>query len=198
LYFGGCDIWREWAQKITLHYAGGSEWEIGYRTVADAVFGHGVPTRPAGLGQGAAEAGGWGLGWVVAALLLVPALSFVGALEEYQAVAYGFVFFFVLSQATYYYYLILSVPLLFFAPSLDKLQSALGTAFMFFTGFFGYVLFTGWQPLADSWVLFGGWRQTFPTYYFTSCLVAVTVVQMIVVAATRARQTLSGSARPMP
>jgi hypothetical protein len=188
LYFGGFEIWREWAQKIALHYAGGSDWDLGYRTIVEVIFDHGVPLRSAGLGQGAAE--GWSLAWmVVAVLLLVPAVSFVRALEDYQVVAYGFVFIFVLSLAAYYYYLVLCVPLLFFAPSLDKLQSALATAFMLLTGFFGYVLFTGWQPLADSWVVFQGWRQTFPTYYFVSCLVAVTVVQMIILAATRARQS---------
>jgi hypothetical protein len=198
LYFGGFEIWREWAQKITLHYAGGSDWEIGYRTVVEAVFGRGVPIRAPDPAVGAAQAGGGSVAWmVVAALLLVPAASFVRALDEYQAVAYGFVFFFMLSQATYYYYLVLAVPLLFFAPTLDELQSALGTAFMLFTGFFGYLLFTGWRPLAYSWVVFRGWRQTFPTYYFTSCLIAVTVAQMIAVAATRARATPeASSAKP--
>jgi hypothetical protein len=198
LYFGGFEIWREWAQKITLHYAGGSEWEMGYRTVVEVLFGRGVPIRAADPAMGAVQAGGWSVAWmVVAALLLLPAVSFASALDDYQAVAYGFVFFFVLGQATYYYYLILAVPLLFFAPNLDDLQAALGTVFMFFTGFLGYLFFTGWRPLAYSWVVFRGWRQTFPTYYFTSCLVAVTVAQMIVLAATRARaRSEAPSAKP--
>jgi hypothetical protein len=59
---------------------------------------------------------------------------------------------------------------------------------MFLCGLAGYVLFSGWRWLGDSWVVFAGWRQTFPTYYFLSCLIAVTVVQMILLAGTRARQ----------
>ena len=157
-----------------------------------------MPVHAATLGQGAAQAAGSTAAWtVVAGLLLVPAVTFVRALEDYEAVAYGFIFIYMLSLAAYYYYLVLAVPLLFFAPSLDKLQSALGTAFMFFTGFFGYLLFTGWPPLADVWVAFRGWRQTFPTYYFLSCLIAVTVAQMIAVAATRARaRPQAPSAKP--
>jgi hypothetical protein len=194
-YFGGCAIWREWAQKITLHYVGGSDWDLGYRTVAGALFAHGVPVHPASAGQGAALGAGATLAWtIVAALVLVPAVSFLRALEDYQVVAYGFTFIYMLSLAAYYYYLVLAVPLLFFAPNLERPQAALGAAFMFFTGYFGYLLFSGWQPLAGSWVAFRGWRQTFPTYYFLSCMIAVTVAQMIALAATRARekrQTLS-------
>lgn len=184
-YFGGFEIWREWAHKITLHYAGGSDWDLGYRTIVGSAFGHGVPIRPVDVGQSP----GWSLVTAVAALLLVlPALSFIPALEDYRAIAYGFVFIFMLSVATYYYYVVLCVPLLFFAPELEKLQSALGAAFMFLCGLAGYVLYSGWPWLGRSWVVFAGWRQTFPTYYFSSCLIAVTVVQMVLVAATRARR----------
>jgi hypothetical protein len=185
LYFGGTEIWQDWIHKISLHYAGGSDWDLGYRTVVQAVFGHGVPMRP----TESAQAGGWSAPAMVgAALLVLPAVSFLRGLEEYQVVSYGFVFVFLLSLATYYYYLILCVPLLFFAPDLEKVQCALGTAFMFFTGLAGYIFFSGWRALGDSWVISRGWRQTFPTYYFLSCLIAISVVQMIVIAATRARQ----------
>jgi hypothetical protein len=185
LYFGGADIWRDWSHKISRHYAGGSDWDLGYRTVVEAVFAQGVPVRAVDV----AQASGWTATTLAVALLVaLPAASFLRALEEYQAVAYGFVFIFLFSLATYYYYLVLCVPLLFFAPELEKLQSALGAAFMFLTGLFGYVLFSGWRALGDSWVLLRGWHQSFPTYYFLSCLIAITTVQMIAVAATRARR----------
>jgi hypothetical protein len=58
---------------------------------------------------------------------------------------------------------------------------------MYLTGLAGYLLFSGWQPLRDSWVPLRGWHQTFPTYFFTSCLIAVSVAQMILIAATKAR-----------
>jgi hypothetical protein len=93
----------------------------------------------------------------VLALLVVPAITFIRALEHHEAVAFGFVFVFLFSLAAYYYYLILCVPLLFFASDLGKPQHALGAAFMFLTGLAGYGLFSGWQPLrgfvgADAWL----------------------------------------------
>jgi hypothetical protein len=128
-----------------------------------------------------------GIEFLALALLIVPALAFVRALEHHEAVAFGFVFVFLLSLAAYYYYLILCVPLLFFAGDLGRLQHALGAAFMFLTGLAGYVFFAGWQPLRDSWVPLRGWHQTFPTYYYLSCFIAVSAVQMIAIAAGKAR-----------
>jgi hypothetical protein len=189
-YFGGTAIWHEWSSKIALHYAGGSDWDLGYRALAEVKFLDGVPVRQAVL---MSEAGQQpetlirGIEFVVLALLVVPALAFVRALEHHEAVAFGFVFVFLLSLAAYYYYLILCVPLLFFAGDLGKPQHALGAAFMFVTGLAGYVLFSGWQPLRDSWVPLRGWHQTFPTYHFLSAFIAVSVAQMIVIAATEAR-----------
>jgi len=103
-----------------------------------------------------------------------------------------------LSLAAYYYYLVLCVPLLFFAPNLDQPQSAVGTAFMFVTGLAGYVIFTGWHALGDAWVVLRGWRQTFPTYYFMSCLVMLTVVQMIAVGAAKRRGLARAPAAARP
>ena len=189
-YFGGTAIWHEWSSKIALHYAGGSDWDVGYRTVAEARFIKGVPVRAADLAIEAGQLADWlakGAEFVVLALLVVPALAFIRALEHHEAVAFGFVFVFLLSLASYYYYLILCVPLLFFAADLGKPQHALGAAFMFFTGLSGYVLFAGWQPLRDSWVPLRGWHQNFPTTYYLSCLITVSAAQMIVIAATKAR-----------
>ena len=197
-YFGGTAIWHEWSSKIALHYVGGSDWDMGYRTLAEAQFVRGVPVRAASL---VLEAGqppetlAKGIEYVVLALLVVPALAFVRSLEHHEAVAFGFVFVFLLSLAAYYYYLILCVPLLFFADDLGKPQHALGAAFMFLAGLAGYVLFAGWQPLRDSWVPLRGWHQTFPTYYYLSCLIAVSVAQMILIAATKARAIERGQTR---
>jgi hypothetical protein len=198
-YFGGTAIWHEWSSKISLHYVGGSDWDLGYRTIAEARFIEGVPVRAADL---AIEAGRQAdlltkaAELVVLALLVVPALAFVRALEHHEAVAFGFVFVFLLSLAAYYYYLILCVPLLFFSSELDRPQRALGAALMFMTGLAGYLFFAGWQPLRGSWVMLRGWHQTFPTYFFSSCLIAVSVAQMILVAATKARALERARLRP--
>lgn len=188
-YFGSLAIWQDWQHKIALHYAEGSDWDLGFRTIAEVSFVDGVPVRDATIalvtGRPAAQAvPPWEM--LVMLLIVLPALTFVRVLEHHAALAYGFVFIFLFSVATYYYYLILCVPLVFFLDDLGKPQYALGAAFMFVSGCFGYVLFTGWDPLRPSWVLFRGWHQTFPTYFFMSCLVGVTVIQMIALAGWRA------------
>jgi hypothetical protein len=202
-YFGTTGIWHEWNLKIATHYSSGSDWDLGYRTIVEANFVKGVPVRAVAnqvaqhtvLFLGAP-------GTIVALLLLLPALTFIRGLEDHEALAYGFVFVFLLALASYYYYLVLCLPLLFFAPHLERPQHALGVAFMFFTGHMGYVLFSGWPPLAGSWVMFRGWRQTFPTYYFLCCFVAVTVAQMILLAGSKTlraeRHSPTGVQRPSP
>jgi hypothetical protein len=200
-YFGTTEIWHEWNLKIATHYSSGSDWDLGYRTIAEASFVRGVPVRAVAdaivkypvLFLGAP-------GTIVALLLVLPALTFIRGLEDHEALAYGFVFVFLLSLASYYYYLILCVPLLFFAPQLERPQHALGVAFMFLTGIMGYVLFSGWPLLAGSWVMFRGWRQTFPTYYFLCCFIAITVAQIILLAGSktwRAERRRSGGSEPL-
>jgi hypothetical protein len=73
---------------------------------------------------------------------------------------------------------------------------------MFFTGIMGYVLFSGSNLLAGSWVMFRGWRQTFPTYYYLCCCIAVTVAQMILLAGSKTlhaeRSSSHGTEQPSP
>jgi hypothetical protein len=185
-YFGTTEIWHDWNVKIATHYSGGSDWDLGYRTIAEANLVKGVPMRALANAVAHPVLSLGEPGRIVALFLVLPALAFIRGLEDHEALAYGFVFLFLLGLATYYYYLVLCVPLLFFAPHLERPQHALGVAFMFFTGIMGYVLFSGWAPLADSWVMFRGWRQTFPTTYFLCCFIAVTVAQMILLAGSKA------------
>jgi hypothetical protein len=201
-YFGTTGIWHEWNLKIATHYLNGSDWDLGYRTIAEASFAHGVPMRV--LAKAVAHGPLLFLGkpgTIVALLLVLPAMTFIRGLEDHEALAYGFVFVFLLALASYYYYLVLCVPLLFFAPQLERPQHALGVAFMFFTGIVGYLLFSGWPMLAGSWVMFRGWHQTFPTYYFLCCFIAVTVAQMILLAGSktlRAERRRSDGSQPPP
>jgi hypothetical protein len=203
VYFGTTAIWHEWNLKIAAHYSGGSDWELGFRTIAEASFLEGVPVRA--VANAAAQYPVLFLGvpgTIVALLLLLPALTFIRGLQDHEALAYGFVFVFLLAAAAYYYYLLLCVPLLFFAPQLQRPQHALGVAFMFFTGIMGYVLFSGSNLLAGSWVMFRGWRQTFPTYYYLCCCIAVTVAQMILLAGSKTlhaeRSSSHGTEQPSP
>ena len=200
-YFGTTGIWHEWSLKIATHYTGGSDWDLGYRTLAEASFVDGVPERTVAHAVGQSPALFLGRpGTMVALLLVLPALTFIRGLEDHEALAYGFVFVFLLALASYYYYLVLCVPLLFFAPQLERPQQALGVAFMFFTGIVGYLLFSGSKLLPDSWLMFRGWRQTFPTYYFLCYFLTVTVAQMILLAGSKTlraeRRASAGSPQP--
>ncbi len=199
-YFGTTAIWHEWNLKILTHYSDASDWDSGFRTIAEASFPGGVPLRALAHAGAQHPALFMGVpGTIVALLLLLPALTFVRGLQDHEALAYGFVFVFLLATAAYYYYLLLCVPLLFFAPQLERPQHALGVAFMFFTGIMGYVLFSGSELLAGFWVMFRGWRQTFPTYYFLCCFIAVSVAQMILLAGSktlRAERRSSGGSQP--
>jgi hypothetical protein len=166
-YFGGTAIWHEWSSKIALHYAGGSDWDLGYRTVAEARFVHGVPMRAADVVLASGQQADLltkGTEFVVLAMLVVPALAFIRALEHHEAVAFGFVFVFLLSLAAYYYY-----PLLFFAADLGQTPARPGRC-LHVPDWAGrlWAVFSGWQPLRDSWVPLRGWHQTFPTYYFSA------------------------------
>jgi hypothetical protein len=200
-YFGGTAMWHEWSSKIALHYADGSDWDVGYRTIVEAKFPQGVPMRGWDF---ATLTGVWPTGmerlpaWIALALLVVPAVAFLRSLAHHEAVAFGFVFVFLFAAASYYYYLILCVPLLFFAGELDRPQNALGAAFLFLTGLAGYLLFSGSESLRGSWIPLRGWHQTFPTYFYLSCLVAVTVVQMIALAASRASAGQRAPSRAQP
>jgi hypothetical protein len=200
-YFGTTGIWHEWNLKIAAHYSGGSDWDLGYRTIAEASLRDGVPVRAVANAAVHYPVLFLGVpGTIVAMLLVLPALTFIRGLEDHEALAYGFVFVFLLALAAYYYYLVLCVPLLFFAPQLERPQPALGVAFMFFTGVMGYVLFSGWNLLAGSWVMFRGWHQSFPTYYFLCCFITVTVAQMILLAGSktlRAERILAARSQPV-
>ena len=135
------------------------------------------------------------LSWGVRVLVLVPALYFARFLEDFEAVAYGFVFLFFLVAPTYYYYLILCVPFLFFVRHLERPANALGFAYMFLTGIAGYLFFSGFEPLRESLVMLRGWKQNFPTYYYMSWMICGTAMYMVALAGAKALASTGGKRR---
>ncbi len=193
VYFGGIAQWQEWFQKITLHYGDLSHWKIGYQPIADAYWNQGVPELTS-VAKDYAEEPSFLLWhrvatWTPRLLVLLPALYFVKNLKDYETILFGFVFMFFMAGAAYYYYFMLCVPLLFFAYELERPSHAIGLIFMLLTGVAGYVLFAGWDPLRDSIVVFRGWKQTFPTYYFMSWLICITALFMVGLAGKRTWRT---------
>lgn len=110
-----------------------------------------------------------GLWWSIQAIMLCIALVAVKGLKNHQAMAFSFVPCFFLVSPTYYYYVMLTVPLLFFTPELERPTRALGIIWLFFSGMAGYFFYSMWQ-------------QKFPTYFWLSCMLFVFVLYMMLLA----------------
>ena len=202
-YFGGLDTWKDFENKISKHNSDVSPWRIGFKQLIATDFVKGVPylrkrmyvehayspfgdpDPPRGKPREAIE-GGLGAKvldylshrqfWVIQACMLLLSLYLVKGLKTHQALIYGMVPCFFLATPTYYYYIMLCVPLLFFAPEVERPSRAIGLAMMFVTGMIGYGFFAMW-------------RQQFATYYWLSWLIFFMCVYMMAIAfaETRAR-----------
>jgi hypothetical protein len=196
IVYGGLELWQGWFQKITSHYISLVHWNIGYQPMVDVEIIRGVPELIDPLVHYAEEQGVLiqhiVLTWGVRALVLIPALYFAKFLKDHEALVYGFVFLFFLVAPAYYYYLILCVPFLFFAPDLQRPSHAVGLAYMFLTGIAGYAFFSGFEPLRESVVIFKGWKQFFPTYYYMSWMISGTAIYMVLLAAARSLSATAG------
>jgi len=188
----GPDLWVQWIEKITEHYAGLIHWNVGYQAIADTEFSEGEPVL-VDWAHRLFEEPDLALErtltyWAVAAAVLLPAFVFCTALRDHEAICFGFVFMFFTVQAAYYYFYLLLVPFLFFASEVDRATRAIGAAFMLMTGMAGYLFFTGWDRMADVWAGFHGWHQGFGTTYYMSWLLCLTAVYMVALAGARARR----------
>jgi hypothetical protein len=184
-------VWHEWWVKITDHYAGMSHWNVGYQPLVDIDFENGVPEL-IDVQQRLSEEPDllvrhYVATWGARLAVLLPALVFARDLEDDESLAYGFVGMFFMVAASYYYFLVLCVPLLFFVRSVEQPSRAIGLCWMLLTGAAGYLFFNGWEPLREHWLIFRGWKQYFQTYYFMSWMLCVTALYMVALAAARAR-----------
>ena len=190
VYFGGLELWWQWIDKMAHHYNALWHWNMGFQPIVDVQYINGVP-EAIDVHKHYGEERGVMLGhqavlWGVRLLVLLPALYFARFLRTHESMTYSFVFVFFLVSAMYYYYFILCVPLLFFAPRLERWPHGLGLAYMLLTGVAGYVLFGGWEPLAGQLNFFRGWKQYFQTYYYLSWMINLTACWMLAMAGARA------------
>jgi hypothetical protein len=185
-YFGTTGIWHEWNLKIAAHYSGGSDWELGYRTIAEASFRNGVPLRAIATAATQHPVLFLGVpGTVVALLLLLPALTFIRGLQDHEALAYGFVFVFLLALAP------ITTTWCSACPCSSSRRNWSGRKMPW-----------GWPSCSSpaSWAMcssaaglcwpapgscFAAGTRPFPTYYFLCCFIAVTVAQMILLAGSK-------------
>ena len=183
--FGGTEIWQQWFQKISTHKET-LTWTIGYRSIFDTHFLERIPEMINPPAFFAEEPLLLKLHtvthWFIVLTVCIPCLYFVRDRKDHETIFFGFVLVFFLVNVSYYYYLILTVPFLYFSTRIERPHGALGVVFMFATGMAGYVFYSGWDPLRDSTILFRGYKQEFQTYYFMSWMVAITALHMVIVA----------------
>lgn len=107
--------------------------------------------------------------WITQAIVLIICLFAVKGLQNYQAMAFSFAPCFFLVSPTYYYYIMLAVPLLFFTPEISRPSRAAGVIWLFISGMMGYYFYSMWQ-------------QRFATYYYLGYMLMLLVIYMILLA----------------
>ncbi len=173
LYTGGLGSWLEFFEKIREHGSSIRDWRIGMVYVFIA---HNSATNTL-----------WGMtptqilehyGWIlhcIRGVVLVLCFILSYRLKNYEAMALGIIPVFLLTGSTYYYYIMLGVPFLFFAANQDKRLYVLGMIFMFATAAIGHHYFLLWNRI-------------WPLFFTLSCCIAITSLYMMVLAAIRLYQ----------
>lgn len=107
--------------------------------------------------------------WTTMAIVLVLCLFASRKLSPYESFVFGFVPCFFLVSPTYYYYIMLAVPLLFFSPKSDYIPRALAIIWLYISAMAGYFFYTMWE-------------QEFATYYWLGCMLFVLCIYMLIIA----------------
>ena len=168
-YAGGLDSWLAFAEKIGAHNETVSHWRVGFQQIFMGSFADGALRL-----RSTQYADHRVLWWLIQAAVLAASFFAVRNLSDHEAFAVGFVPMFFLASPTYYYFVILLVPLLFFASRLERSSRALGLAWMFVTGAAGYAFYDRWT-------------QEFPTYYWLSWMVLGTCAALLATALAESR-----------
>ena len=157
LYYGPA-LWQEFIAKISIHNADISTTRVGFKYIflwPFATFGDKVAGFKAHQD----------LWWQIQAVMLV--ITFVAArkMKPYQALGLGFVPAFFLTAPTFYYYVLLIVPLMVFLPDPARARNVLGASLLFASSVAAYILHFGWN-------------LDFPLCFMLSCMYAAVCVYM--------------------
>lgn len=162
-YHRGLGVWTEFAAKIGDHHGSFSPWRVGFKHIFIGAYKY----REAGEGtlQGLFEARAT-LWWAIQVAMLGLCVFLVRNLEDYEAAAFSFVPVFFLVAPTYYYYIMLLVPFLFFAPSFEKPSSAIGLILMFLSSMVAYQFYSAYG-------------RELPLFYALSMMALLVVIYMM-------------------
>ncbi|HOV31917.1 MAG TPA: hypothetical protein PLX23_00970 [Candidatus Hydrogenedens sp.] len=108
------------------------------------------------------QAGRW---WATMGIMLILCLIAARKLSAYESFIFGFVPCFFLASPTYYYYIMLAVPLLFFSTKSDCIPRAIALIWLYISVMAGYFFYTMWE-------------QEFATYYWLGCMIFVMCIYM--------------------
>ena len=128
----GAAYWKEFFAKIRLHDHDLSPIRVGFKYIFMGAYrntlGSWAPfeqQKQFFFGQHQM------LWWSIQAVVLGASFFLVQKLEDYESIAYGYVVAFFLFAPTFYYHVMLIVPVLLFLPKIDKPVRAFGMAYLF-------------------------------------------------------------------
>jgi poly-gamma-glutamate synthesis protein (capsule biosynthesis protein) len=159
---GGIARWHSFSQKISVHNSDISTTRVGFKYIFLSPF----KTFGEKVNGFKEHTTLWRL---LMAVLLILAAFPTRRIEDYETIPYGFAPAFFLTAPTFYYYVMLVVPLLFFAPKIARWPRAIGMAGMF-------------AICAASYLLSRPWPLGFSLCLMMSCMLLALVVHIMATA----------------
>lgn len=143
VHSGGLGAWREFFDKVGDHNDDISPWRMGFKYVFLMIHNPYYQGSPQAFFEGHQV-----LWWAIQASVLALSAILIRRLDDAEAMAFGFVPAFFLFAPTYYYYVMLMAPMLFFAGRIERPLWAAGLVYIFVTGAIGHHLFALWDRTA--------------------------------------------------
>lgn len=162
LAYTGIEYWKDFIEKITAHSDDISAWRVGLKYLF--LMSHDMP----GPGELSFMQRLEEYGWVYRGLQLA-LLGFTFLLtrriQTWQAYTFGFIASFILVAPTYYYYIMLGVPFLFFAAELERPLYALGAIHMYIISILGHY----WLSI---------WNRGYQMFFWYSVIIGLAILLM--------------------
>ena len=155
---GDLHLWREFKEKISLHNNDLSSTRVGFKYIfldtsrAEGSWFSYVEKKQQEFAERKVS---W---WAIQAAVLLVSFFAVRNLTAHEALAYGIVPAFFLIAPTFYYYVMLIVPFMFFAARIESIPRAIGLAWLFGVSIAAYFFYRKYQLSLHqfyivSWIL---------------------------------------------
>jgi hypothetical protein len=129
--------WTGFADKIWQHHDSFSPWRVGFKHLFLGAYDY----LPDGTGTHQEVFHQRRLPWLTIQGLMLAGLAYLTRrLESWETLALGFVPMFFLVAPTYYYYIMLVIPLLFFCGRISRIECRLGVAWLLASSSIAYVV----------------------------------------------------------